>query len=168
MADRAVLGADAHEPARHERRPRPPGRGRDHIAHRNRHHHARLHGGPRLPARHRRRQHLWPRPARPPRPRLRRGVCAAVPAHPVVLSSNRSGEPAAEAFMRAIPLLALAFLLLSRAAIAGEPPSYAAPPPTGDPKSTIISGILMIAKFTIISMPLMMVLLGSPVGGGAA
>ena len=53
--------------------------------------------------------------------------------------------------MRAIPLLALAFLLLSRAAIAGEPPSYAAPPPTGDPKSTIISGLLMIVNGIIMS-----------------
>jgi hypothetical protein len=53
--------------------------------------------------------------------------------------------------MRAIPLLALAFLLLSRAAIAGEPPSYAAPPPTGDPKSTIISGILMIVNGAIMA-----------------
>jgi hypothetical protein len=53
--------------------------------------------------------------------------------------------------MRAIPLFALAFVLLSRAAIAGEPPGYTAPPPTGDAKSTIIGGILMIVNGAIMA-----------------
>ena len=53
--------------------------------------------------------------------------------------------------MRAIPLLAIAFTVLSAvAAVAGEQ-RYVAPPPTGDAKSTIISGILMIVNGAIMA-----------------
>jgi hypothetical protein len=40
---------------------------------------------------------------------------------------------------------------LSTVAMATDSPPYAAPPPTGDPKSTIISGILMIVNGFIMS-----------------
>jgi hypothetical protein len=39
----------------------------------------------------------------------------------------------------------------SSAAMATDPPRYVAPPPTGDPKSTIISGVLMIVNGFIMS-----------------
>jgi hypothetical protein len=41
--------------------------------------------------------------------------------------------------------------LLSSAAMATEPPRYVAPPPGGDPQSTIVSGILMIVNGVIMS-----------------
>ena len=59
---------------------------------------------------------------------------------------------AAEAFMRAIPLLAIIFTVLSTvAAAADDAQRYVAPPPTGDPQSTIVSGILMIVNGVIMA-----------------
>src|SRR3974377_1130804 len=58
---------------------------------------------------------------------------------------------AAEAFMRTIPLLAITFTILSTVAAAADEQRYVAPPPTGDPKSTIISGILMIVNGAIMA-----------------
>ena len=59
---------------------------------------------------------------------------------------------AAEAFMRAIPLLAVIFTVLSTvAAAADDAQRYVAPPPTGDPQSTIVSGILMIVNGVIMA-----------------
>jgi hypothetical protein len=59
---------------------------------------------------------------------------------------------AAEAFMRAIPLLAIIFTVLSSVvAAADDAQRYVAPPPTGDPQSTIVSGILMIVNGVIMA-----------------
>ncbi len=53
--------------------------------------------------------------------------------------------------MARIISLAVILSVLSGAAMATESPRYAAPPPTGDAKSTIISGILMIVNGVIMS-----------------
>ncbi len=63
--------------------------------------------------------------------------------------------------MRTFPLAAITIAALSLSAIAAhaegpaataaDSPRYVAPPPTGDPKSTIISGILMIVNGVIMS-----------------
>jgi hypothetical protein len=44
-----------------------------------------------------------------------------------------------------IRIIALAVVLisLSKITLAADAPAYVAPPPTGDPKSTIVSGILI-------------------------
>ena len=44
-----------------------------------------------------------------------------------------------------------AIMSLSSVAVAADSPRYVAPPPTGDPKSTIVSGILMIVNGVIMS-----------------
>src|ERR1700682_2929392 len=63
--------------------------------------------------------------------------------------------------MLTFPLVAVTIAVLSLSAVAARaespaaaapaPPRYAAPPPMGDPKSTIISGILMIVNGVIMS-----------------
>ncbi len=57
----------------------------------------------------------------------------------------------AEVEMRNIIGLAVLLVSLSKIALAAEAPAYAAPPPTGDPKSTIVSGILMIVNGVIMA-----------------
>jgi hypothetical protein len=47
--------------------------------------------------------------------------------------------------------VAVILLSLSGVALATDSPRYVAPPPTGDPNSTIISGILMIVNGFIMS-----------------
>jgi hypothetical protein len=47
--------------------------------------------------------------------------------------------------------VAVVLLSLSTAALAEDSPPYVAPPPTGDAKSTIISGVLMIVNGVIMS-----------------
>jgi hypothetical protein len=47
--------------------------------------------------------------------------------------------------------VAAMLLSLSTVAMATDSPRYVAPPPTGDPKSTIISGILMVVNGFIMS-----------------
>jgi hypothetical protein len=53
--------------------------------------------------------------------------------------------------MSKIASIAVMASLLSSAASAAEPPRYVAPPPQGDSKSTIISGILMVVNGFIMS-----------------
>jgi hypothetical protein len=63
--------------------------------------------------------------------------------------------------MRTFPLIVVTIAALSLstiaaraespAATAADSPRYVAPPPTGDPQSTIISGILMIVNGVIMS-----------------
>ena len=53
--------------------------------------------------------------------------------------------------MSKIASVAVIVTLLSSAAMAAETPRYVAPPPQGDSKSTVISGILMIVNGVIMS-----------------
>jgi hypothetical protein len=47
--------------------------------------------------------------------------------------------------------LAVALVSLSKIALAADAPAYVAPAPTGDAKSTIVSGILMIVNGAIMA-----------------
>jgi hypothetical protein len=47
--------------------------------------------------------------------------------------------------------LAVVFISLSKIALAADAPAYVAPPPTGDAKSTIVSGVLMIVNGVIMA-----------------
>jgi hypothetical protein len=47
--------------------------------------------------------------------------------------------------------LAVVLISLSKITLAADAPAYVAPPPTGDPKSTIVSGILMIVNGVIMA-----------------
>ena len=57
----------------------------------------------------------------------------------------------AEVEMIRIIGLAVVLISLSKIALAADDPAYVAPPPTGDPKSTIVSGILMIVNGVIMA-----------------
>ena len=52
-----------------------------------------------------------------------------------------------------IRIIALAVVLisLSKITLAADAPAYVAPPPTGDPKSAIVSGILLIVNGVIMA-----------------
>lgn len=47
--------------------------------------------------------------------------------------------------------LAVVLISLSKIALAADAPAYVAPPPTGDAKSTIVSGMLMIVNGVIMA-----------------
>jgi hypothetical protein len=53
--------------------------------------------------------------------------------------------------MASLISVAVVLLSLSTVALAEDAPSYVAPAPTGDAKSTIISGVLMIVNGVIMS-----------------
>jgi hypothetical protein len=57
----------------------------------------------------------------------------------------------AEVEMIRIIGLAVVLISLSKITLAADDPAYVAPPPTGDPKSTIVSGILMIVNGIIMA-----------------
>lgn len=56
----------------------------------------------------------------------------------------RIAQANAEVEMIRIIGLAVVLISLSKITLAADDPAYVAPPSTGDPKSTIVSGILMI------------------------
>jgi hypothetical protein len=57
----------------------------------------------------------------------------------------------AEVEMIRIIGLAVVLISLSKITLAADDPAYVAPPPTGDAKSTIVSGILMIVNGVIMA-----------------
>jgi hypothetical protein len=64
---------------------------------------------------------------------------------------TRIARANAELDMTRIIGLAVVLMSLSKIALAADAPAYVAPPPTGDAKSTIVSGMLMIVNGVIMA-----------------